>query len=140
MANRDGEVLLEIKGKTYTLALTFDAMAAVEELFSTPSVVVTFGQVASAVDRGSVRHMRGLLWSVLQKHHPDVRIKDVGALIEAAGGLDALNQKFGELAAAAQADPKDLQELGANPHKAQGGKAKASGTGARSTSKRGESA
>jgi len=138
MANRqNGEVSIEIDGKTYTLAMTIDSMVALEDLFSTGDTTVTFQDVIDRSDRGSMKHLRGLLWSVLQEHHPEVAITDVSRLVQKAGGLGAITVKLMELAKGTQADPKDLEALGVKPEKnpppAQDG-GKTSGTGADSTS------
>lgn len=140
MANakrQNGEVSVEIDGKTYVLAMTIDSMVALEELFSTPAKSMTFQDVIDRSDKGSITHLRGLLWSVLQTHHPDVGIKDVSVLVQNAGGLGAITVKLMELAKATQADPKDLEALGvkpdANPPQAQDD-GKTSGTGEGSTS------
>lgn len=138
MANRqNGEVSIEIDGKTYTLALTIDAMVALEDAFSTPTKPMTFQEVIDRSDAGSIKHLRGLLWAVLQAHHPAITIKDVSPLVQKAGGLGAITLKLMELAKSTQVDPKDLEALGiksgANPPQAQDDD-KTSGTGGNSTS------
>ena len=43
MANRqNGEVSIDVDGTQYTLAMTIDSMVALEEMFSTPTQMVTF--------------------------------------------------------------------------------------------------
>lgn len=139
MANRqNGEVSLQVGDQTYTMALTLDAMVALEEMFSTPAQSVTFQDVTEAADRGSVKHLRAMLWAVLQLHHPELTIKDISPLVQRAGGLPALQRKFIELAKASMADPADLADLGAgvhrNPPPAQVSKKATNGTGVGSTS------
>ena len=138
MANREnGEVSLVIGDKTYTLAMTINAMVALEDMFSTPSQMVTFQKVSEMADAGSIKHLRAILWAVLQEHHPDVTIEQVSTLVRDAGGLGVFTVKLLEMAKATMADPKDLEALGirptANPQPAQGGRA-TRGTGGRSTS------
>ncbi len=138
MANRqNGEVSIEIDGKSYTMALTLDAMVAVEDLFSTAQKSVTFQEVTEGADRGSAKHLRGLLWASLVTHHPDLDVKDVSALVQKAGGLAVFTMKLMELAKSTIADPKDLEALGvapsANPPRAQAA-TKTRGTGERSIS------
>lgn len=139
MANKEnGEVSIEVGGKNYTLAMTLDSMVALEEMFSTPEKPMTFQDVIDLSDKGSIKHLRGLLWSVLQAHHPEINVvKDVSAFVQKAGGLGPITVKLMQLAQETMADPKDLEALGvkagANPPQAPA-TAKTSGTGGNSTS------
>lgn len=139
MANREnGEVSIQVGDKTYTMALTLDAMVALEDMFSTPQKVVTFQDVAEAADRGSVKHLRAMLWAVLQLHHPELTIKEISPLVQAAGGIRKMQSKFIELGKASTADPLDLDALGIatgkNPPPAQATKKATNGTGGGSIS------
>lgn len=138
MANRqNGEVSITIDGKVYTMAMTIDAMVALEEMFTTPQKAMTFQEVSDLCEAGSMKHLRALLWAVFQAHHPDIEIKDVSRLVQAAGGLGEFTVKLMQLVKATQPDPKDLAALGikadANPPQAQARKA-TRGNGARSIS------
>jgi len=133
MANRqNGEVSITIDDTVYTMAMTLDAMVALEEMFN-----LTFQEVSDQCERGSMKHLRAMLWAVLQGHHPDLQIKDVSRLVQAAGGLGVFTLKLMELAKATQPDQKDLKALGikpdANPPQAQAARP-TRGIGARSTS------
>lgn len=113
MANRErGEASIDIDGKPYTMVLSLNAMAAVEELFSEPGKEVTFEQVSNRADAGSIRHVRGLIWGVLQDHHPELTVENVGLLVQRAGGLGVFTLKLAELAASAAPDERDLKRLG----------------------------
>lgn len=143
MANRHkGEVSLDVDGTVYTMALTLDAMVALEDMFSTPDKAVTFDEVITRMEGGSARHLRGVLWAVLQLHHRELSVADVSPLVQAAGGINVLTAKFMELVKATQPDKQDLAALGVaagNPPAAQGD-GKSRGTTARSTSTRAVSA
>jgi hypothetical protein len=135
MANREkGQISIEIEGEEYTLSMDLDAMCAVEELFSRPERVATFQQIVDLADRGSMTHLRALIWSVLRTHHPSLAIKDIGRLVERAGGPQTFLLKLAELAGVSAPDPRDTKELGIpeTPRKAQARR----GTGARSNSTR----
>ena len=139
MGNRHkGEVSIEIDGEVYTMALTVDAMVALEDQFSTTQKFVTFQEVLAQADRGSVKAIRALLWAALQLHHPGIEMKDISPLVHAAGGLNVMTEKFTKLARESFADPNDLEALGvkagANPPQAQADKTNR-GTGARSSSR-----
>lgn len=142
MANRqNGEVSIQVGDTNYTMALTIDAMVALEEMFSTPQKSVTFEEVTAAADRGSVKHLRAMIWAVLQQHHPELEIKDISPLVQKAGGLKGMERKLVELAKATMADPADLAELGVatkgNPPPAQISKKATNGSGGVSSSARG---
>lgn len=136
MANRElGELSMDIGGDTYTMSLTIDAMVALEELFSTPDKPMFFGEIAALAERGSMKHIRGMIWAVFQEHHPDLRLKDIGKLVAKGGGLLRFNQQLAALAEVSKPDPKDLSSLGVrNPPAAQAERKASRGTGARSTS------
>lgn len=135
MANKEkGEVSIVAGGATYRLAITLDAMVALEEMFSTPTAPVTFQQVVDRSDAGSMKHTRALVWAALQVNEPPPDIGDVSRIVEAAGGLGAFTTALLKLAKAIMPDPKDLEALGIkpNPRTAQAGKK--TGTGATSIS------
>lgn len=138
MANREkGQVSIDIGGKPYLMAITLDAMVAVEEMFSKPGAPpVTFQQVVDRSDAGSMTHTRALIWASLLVNNPAPTIKEVGGLVEAAGGLGPFTVALVKVAKAIAPDAKDLEALGikANPPAAQAGRKRASGTGAGSTS------
>lgn len=141
MANREeGELSLTIKGRTYTLVLNTGAMAALEDLFSTPSQDVLWDTLWARVLRGSVRTVRGLIWAMLQTHHPDVTLKAAGQLIDDAGGFAGLTAVLQQAGVSAVPDAQDVADLGVpnNPPAARVSRRR--GTGAGSTSTRGGSA
>lgn len=138
MANRNnGEVSITIDGKVYTMVMTINAMVALEDLFSTPQKSMTFQEVSELAEQGSMKHLRALLWAVLQDHHPEIEIGQVSDLVKKAGGLGVFTVKLLEMLKATQADPKDLEALGikpdANPLQAQVARV-TRGSGGRSTS------
>lgn len=144
MANRErGEVSVEIDGTSYTLCIDLNAMCRLEDMFSTPERDVTFQDVLKEVNAGKLRYMRAIFWSAFQKYHPQIRLEDVAALIQASGGIGGFSAKMlGQLGLAveatqpAKADVAALSDGKPNPRRAQARK-HADGTGKRSTAKRG---
>jgi len=134
MANRErGEVMLEVGGQTYVLALTTNAMCELEDQLSTPEQTVTFLDVLQQVSRRSVRAVRALTWAALREHHPTMNVKDAGNLIQAAGGLIAFMPTAELIIQTAQPDREDVEAaatVNGRPLKAR----TARGTGAISTS------
>jgi hypothetical protein len=112
MANREkGEIALDIGERQYTLALTLDAMVAVEDLFSTPAKEVTFQEVAQRAERGSIKALRALIWCMFREHHPEIKLDQISGIMKAAGGLDAVNAIAQAAVRASEPDPRDLKEL-----------------------------
>ena len=134
MANRQkGEVALEIEGQTYTLVLDMDAMCQLEDLFSTDKKDATFPEIMEKVQRRSLRHIRGVIWAALRRHHKDVTVEQAGELLIAAGGITGLDQQLMKLAESTQPDKEDAVVNGSGrPRKAQ---RRTDGTGESSTSK-----
>lgn len=141
MANKElGELSMDIGGETYTMSLTIDAMVRLEEMFSTDDKIMTFQQVAALADRGSMKHVRAMLWAVFVVNHPELKIEDMGKLIAKGGGLARFTKQLEDLAKASNPDPKDLQALGVKtPRPAQANGRASRGTGAVSTSTPGAS-
>lgn len=111
MANRQkGEVALEIAGKSYTLVMDISAVCELEALFSTPVRDATIAEIGRAVERGSVRHIRGFLWAALRRHHKDMTLENVSTLIEDAGGIGGFGDTIGALAQSLAPDAEDRVE------------------------------
>lgn len=137
MANlHRGELTIDADGRQYTLAVSSNALAALEGLFSTSEKRVTWQEVCGHAARNSHTHIRGILWAMLRKHHREMTLEDAGDLIDAIG-LDALDAKLTEIIVQTVPDPVDLKKLGitpGNPRRAQAGRRKA-GTGTRSSAR-----
>jgi hypothetical protein len=123
MANKHrGEVALEIEGKVYTLHAGINAVADAEGVFSTADRRVTYQEIAEHAMKGSVTHIRALIWAMLRKHHRDLSLPDVGDLIDLVG-MTTIEQKFADLLRSTVPDAEDLKAMGVdpNPPQAQGG-------------------
>jgi hypothetical protein len=113
MANgQRGEVSLTVSGRTYTLVLNTNAMAAIETHLSTPAKDVTWDEFWPRVLRGSVRAICVLLWGMSRKHHPELTVDDVGELVDAVGGLPGLVSVVSAANTSATPDPEDLKATG----------------------------
>lgn len=131
MANREkGEVSVEIAGTSYTLYLDLNAMALLEDYFSTPNKEVEFDYIVQRVNAGSIRHIRAFFWAALQKYHPTITVQRAGELIMDGGGLELFGNKLLALQTTAQPDAEDLRALGVNtknPQQAQAGRKRRGG-------------
>ena len=133
MANREkGESTVEIGGRTYTLVIGMEEICALEEMVSRGGRDFTIVEILGLVQRGSLRFVRALLWASLQRHHPKVTLADATTMVQQMGGLMQAMGKLGDLFASMQPDPKDVpaEDKGKRPQKA-----RAHGTGGRSTPK-----
>lgn len=126
-----GEIEFVINGRPYVLVMTFNGMIDLQNLFATGGPVPKVEQILGRCADGELAAVRGVFWSLLRRHHPQVTIEEAGDLIQEAGGsrdIDALLAKAG---AASGPDPRDIAALGgaaANPPKR---KRATRGTGAR---------
>lgn len=119
---------VEIGGKIYHFELSIDAMETLEDLFSTPEKEVTFMEVLQKVMQARPKYFKRYIWAALQKHHPGTTLEETSRIIDAAGGMFALDALLGALESDAIPDAADLKALktGAatttNPRKAQAGR------------------
>jgi hypothetical protein len=116
MANaQKGEVILDVDGQRITLAADVNALCELET--ETGQV---FQQVAAKADAGSFVAIRWLLWTMTRRHHPQLSLTDVGALITRIG-MDRLTQAFADVSKSMVPDAKDAKDLKLRPRKARTG-------------------
>lgn len=99
MANPErGEFSLKVGDRRYTLRLTTNACAELEDLTNGK----TIDAVVLGAQHGSVKSIRLLLWAALREHHPDIAtddpdsVKAIGVLVDQAGGFEGLLQQVNE--------------------------------------------
>lgn len=88
MANRErGEMILATPMHTYTLRLTTNACADLEDRSGK-----LVDEIIRGAYRGSVRDLRWLLWASLQNSHADTVLQptDAGRIIDDAGGIQGV--------------------------------------------------
>ena len=111
-ANR-GAVALEAGDKVYSLRFTTNSICELEDHFGQP-----ISQVVEAMQDGKgvgMKMIRGLVWGALIDQHPDMDLKEAGAVLDAAG-QDAVMEKVG---LAMQRFFPDREEGKENPPKAE---------------------
>lgn len=116
MANRSkGEVTLRIAGVgEFVLVMDFQMRCEVEDLCNKP-----FMAVADEAHRGFHRAIRAIFWGALRRHHSDMSMGDVTALIENHEAEIAAALSAASAAAAPPAEGKDRPRP---PAKRRGGK------------------
>lgn len=127
-----GEITIQAKDQAYRFALNTTAMIALEDEYSTPEKECSFEEAFNRIQNGRVRGIRKLLWFMSREFHPDLTEEDINPIIDSAGGVLGLAAALDAARQSASPDPKDTQALGlngkgANPRKAQSGKATRSG-------------
>jgi hypothetical protein len=96
-----GEVPLKLKdGREFVLVMDFDMRVKVEDLYEKP-----FAEVAQKAAAGFHGAIRALFWGALQKHHAELTMGDVTALIESHG--DELEAAMTRAAGAANGEGKN---------------------------------
>jgi hypothetical protein len=120
MANREkGEISLTIGGRVLTLVLNTNAMAEIEDQLSTPDRERNWDYFAARMTNpkvAGVRELRLLFWGMTREHHAELSMKDVGVLIDDAGGVAGLMRLLVPAAEkSATPDPADVEALGLKP-------------------------
>lgn len=131
MADREtaeqGALTIEVEGEPYTLVFDLNAMASLEDVFTTPDRDGIFDEIIQKCARGSVRHTRALVWAALHRHHPSMTVEDAGRWIVKAGGLQAVTDQLMVAAGMSTPDAADValvtrpQGKGTRPRKARAG-------------------
>ncbi len=129
MANRQkGETRLTVGGVDYTLRLTTDAAAQLEDAASEMLKREVFlPEILTRVGKGSVKTTRLFIWAALLHHHPDITIEQARVIIDEAGGILGFADQVQAVAASTMPEDGDA----ADPPPAQ---AIPAGTGDGSTS------
>jgi len=80
MANRfRGEATASVDGKVYTLRFDFNAMVAFEDKTGASAMAVFEGFEKG--DNISAKHLRTMVWAMLQRHHKDATEELAGDLL-----------------------------------------------------------
>lgn len=129
---KTGELTVELDGKDYTLALTLNAMAWLEDKHGG----IPFDEVTAKAQAGSMTGLREFFWVLFQKHHPDITLEEAGSLVTLGRLNEIIHKVMSDVIKAGQPDPKDVQEVVGKGKKENPTKARvnAAGTGASSTS------
>lgn len=121
MANRQkGELSLDLPdGRSYTLVMNTNAMAAIEE--KTGGGWDAFFERVSNPSRARIQDLRLVVWGMTRKYHPELTIEQIGDLIDEVGGASGMSALIGQpVSESVTPDPKDVTslEVPARPTKA----------------------
>jgi hypothetical protein len=113
MANPErGEVDLEVGETRYRLALGMAGLRAIQQAVSTPQKRVTLLDVATGAQQGDVEYLAVLIWGALQRHHPEVPLSGMDAIIDELGGVRALPVLLGKVSELLLATAPDARDAG----------------------------
>lgn len=116
MQNKErGTASIEIDGSTYRMSMPIDSIVQLEEVLATPLDRPSFPVIVGRLLAGGIREFRAFMWAALREHHPELTLKRVGEMIQAAGGTEKFAEQVSILSGSTIPDPKDLEALGAKP-------------------------
>lgn len=79
-ANRfRGEATASVDGKQYTLRFDFNAMVAFEDATGAGAMAIFEGFEKG--ENVSAKHLRAIVWAMLQRHHPETTLELAGDLL-----------------------------------------------------------
>jgi hypothetical protein len=113
LANADkGETAVTIDGTPYVLASTFNSLIALQQLFKdVDGTLPSVDSILQRAQRGDLSAVRGVFWSTLLRHHPQMTVEQAGELIDAAGGPRALNALVDAVHQTSAADGRDVEAV-----------------------------
>ena len=82
-----GKVDFEVDGTSYSLHFTANGMCELEDAAGCNAMAFLKRLESSAADNLSFGDVRLLFWAGLQEHHPEMSVRDAGALITEMGGI-----------------------------------------------------
>jgi Phage tail tube protein, GTA-gp10 len=94
-----GDVAFNVSGKTYTLRYSHSALVKLEKQLDKGLMKVM--QDMTNPDQMRIGTVVALLWSGLQKHHPDMTFEDAADLLDdleggTSGAISVIDQAFGK--------------------------------------------
>jgi hypothetical protein len=94
MSKATGSVGFEADGKRWTLCYSVNALCEMEDALG--KSVAEIGATLSDATKAGAKFMRAVFWAGLTDHHPDLTIKDAGALMQGIGGITRATALFSE--------------------------------------------
>lgn len=116
-----GEFQIVIGGQTYVLAMAFNGLIDLQQLFAKDGAMPTIASILLRAQHGDLEAVRAVFWATLRRHHPDITVQQAGDLIQDAGGVGSVDSMIVNAVDAASPDKRDLAAVGGaegNPPKA----------------------
>jgi hypothetical protein len=108
MTNRiRGKVDFDVDGASYSLHFTANGMCELEAAAGCSAMAFLKRLEASAGDDLSFGDVRLLFWAGLQEHHPDMTVRDAGALMTDMGGIATAMELTGRAVADSMPKPNE---------------------------------
>jgi len=109
---QQGETAIVIAGATYVVAMTFNSMIRLQQLYAVNGERPPVETIYRKAHDGDLEAYRAIFWASLCRHHPEVTLEDAGGLIDAAGGIPALDEILDDAWRQSHPDPRDEAALG----------------------------
>lgn len=107
-----GEFGVQIGGRPYVLVSTYNGLIALQNLFTVKGDKPSVEAILTRAQQGDLEAIRGVFWSTLLRHHPEITVDQAGDLIQEAGGPGAVDAMLVQSGAASAPDPRDLAAIG----------------------------
>jgi len=102
-----GKIDFEVDGTSYSLHFTANGMCELEEAAGCNAMAFLKRLEASAAENLSFGDVRLLFWAGLQEHHPEMSVRDAGALMTAMGGIAKAMELTGQAVADSMPKPDE---------------------------------
>jgi Phage tail tube protein, GTA-gp10 len=102
-----GKIDFEVGGSSYSLHFTANGMCELEDAAGCSAMAFLKRLEASAADDLSFGDVRLLFWAGLQEHHPELTVRDAGALMTSVGGIGGAMELAGRAVAESMPKPDD---------------------------------
>ena len=132
-----GETKVVIGGVEYVLAMTFNALIELQQMFRRDGVLPKLDELLKRAQNEDYEVFRAIFWVLFRRHHPEVTVEQAGDLITKAGGLATMDALLNRAVSGSAPTGEDYAALGVdpNPRKAATARRRRK-TGAASTSRR----
>ena len=108
MSNKvKGKLDFEVDGTSYALHFTANGMCELEDAAGCNAMAFLSRMEVQAAGDLSFGDVRLLFWAGLQEHHPDMTVRDAGALMTELGGIAKAMELTGQAVADSMPKPDD---------------------------------
>ncbi|WP_136441634.1 GTA-gp10 family protein [Pacificoceanicola onchidii] len=100
-----GKIDFDVDGETYSLQYTANGMCELEDAVGCTAMAFLNKLESAGEANLSFKDIRLLFWAGLQEHHPNMSVREAGALMTKAGGIAAAMEMTGKAVADSMPKP-----------------------------------